>query len=215
MTPVLFDLDGTLIDSLPSITDAANAVLSEQNLPPIGQDKTVGFVGRGERVFVERMIAATDLDPDAFDALLARFVEHYKVSAASVRLMPGARDAVDVLRDVGYPLGLVTNKPRAPLGPTIDAAGLADAFDIVLAGDDLERRKPDPLPLAVAMERLGGETCLYVGDSDVDAETAKNAGVPFALYTEGIRTMPVESLPHDAAFDDFRDLPGIVRKLIG
>ena len=91
--------------------------------------------------------------------------------------------------------------------------GLTGAFDIELAGDDLERRKPDALPLLTAMERLGGETCIYVGDSDIDAETALNAGVPFALYTEGIRTKPVDEIPHDVAFNDFSDLPEIVRRL--
>lgn len=215
MTPVIFDLDGTLVDSLAGITDAANGVLSERGLPSIGTDLTVGFVGRGERVFLERMIAATDLDPDDFDELLELFIKHYKVGARNTCLMPGARAALDWLKIEGYPIGLVTNKPRAPLGPTLEAAGLSDEFGVVLAGDDLPRRKPDPLPLLTAMERLGGSRCLYVGDSDVDAETAARAGMPFALFTEGIRTSAIEDTPHDAVFGEFSELPEIVRRLIG
>lgn len=215
MTPVFFDLDGTLIDSLPGITDAANGVLIERGLPKIGPDLTVGFVGRGERVFVERMIAATDLDPSEFETLVERFVVHYKLSAASTVLMPGAREALDILKAASYPLGLITNKPRAPLGPTLEAVDLTDDFEVVLAGDDLADRKPHPAPLFAAMKQLGADRCLYVGDSDIDAETAERAGMPFALYTEGIRTKSVEDMPHDAAFNDFKDLPGIVKALVG
>ena len=215
MTPVIFDLDGTLIDSLPGITDAANAVLAERALPSIGPDLTVGFVGRGERVFVERMIAATELDANDFETLVERFVVHYKLSAEKTALMPGVREALDQLKAAGYPLGLVTNKPRAPLIPTLEAAGLTADFSVVLAGDDLARRKPDPLPLLTAMRDLGGDRCLYVGDSDIDADTAFRANMPFALYTEGIRTIAVEDMPHEAAFNDFSALGAIVQKLIG
>ena len=118
MIPVIFDLDGTLIDSLPGITDATNALLAEWGLPPIGADLTKRFVGRGERVFVERLIAATALDPSDFEALVARFIVHYKIAAETTVMMPGARAALNDLKGAGYPLGLVTNKPRAPLIPT-------------------------------------------------------------------------------------------------
>lgn len=215
MTPVIFDLDGTLIDSLPGITDAANAVLAEHNLPTVSTSLTKGFVGSGERVFIERLIAATELDPTQFDAHVARLIVHYKEAARHTRLMPGVRDALSTLKAEGYPLGLVTNKPRAPLGPTLEAAGLSEDFEVFLAGDDLARRKPDPLPLRTAIEQLGANTGLFVGDSDIDAQTAQNADVPFVLYTEGIRTTPIERLPHEAAFDDFSKLPEIVRWLIG
>lgn len=215
MTPIIFDLDGTLIDSLPGITDAANAVLAEFELPSIGEDLTIGFVGRGERVFVERLIAATDLDPHAFELIVSRFVVHYKASASSTRLMPGVREALDILKQDGFSLGLVTNKPRAPLGPTLENVGLSDEFEVVLAGDDLERRKPDPLPLITAMKQMGGSRCIYVGDSDIDAETAQNAGMPFVLYSKGIRTKPIEEIPNDAVFDDFKDLLTTIKRLVG
>lgn len=213
MLPVVFDLDGTLINSLPNITDAANALLAEEGLPPVTQKVTAGFVGHGERVFLDRLIAATALKASAFDALMPRFIAHYKVAARETQLMPKAAETVAAFRNRGVKTGLCTNKPRAPLLPTLAAAGLDDAFDIVVAGDDLEKRKPDPAPLWHAIERLGAESCIYVGDSEVDAETAQRAGVPFALYTEGIRVREIADIPHDAVFSDFDDLAAVYRKL--
>ncbi len=210
---VIFDLDGTLIDSLPNVTDAANALLADEGLPPLTVSETAGFVGHGERVFLERLIAATTLKPDDFDRLMPGFIAHYKIAARQTRLMPGALEALADLRGQGAKLGLCTNKPRAPLVPTLEAAGLATSFDVVVAGDDLTRRKPDPEPLHWAMSELGAESCIYVGDSDVDAQTARAAGVPFVFYTEGIRTLPIAEIPHDRAFSDFKDLPGICSAL--
>jgi phosphoglycolate phosphatase len=213
MTPVIFDLDGTLIDSLPSLTKAANELLDRRGLPALDIKTVEGFVGRGERVFVERMIAATALRPEDFEELLAEYMPIYKTAALETILMPGVVEALTSLRAEGVPLGVVTNKPRAPLIPTLETVALTPFFDVILAGDDLERRKPDPEPLFHAMRVLGAESCIYVGDSDVDAETAKRAGQVFVLYTEGIRTTPIEEIPHSVAFNDFGMLPGIVRKL--
>ncbi len=212
-TAILFDLDGTLIDSLPTVTDAANSVLNEAGLAGIGPDLTAGFVGLGEQVFIDRLIAATPLDPEDRPDILARFIEHYKREALNTRLFPGVRDSLMTLKGNGFPLGLVTNKPRAPLLPTLEAAELIGVFDCVVAGDDLPTRKPDAAPLHHALAVMGHDTCVYVGDSPTDAETAANAGMPFLLFTEGIRTVPVSAIPHDIAFSDFGDLPEICRTL--
>ncbi len=212
MIPVVFDLDGTLIDSLGGITAAANAVLAERELPMVGENLTVGFVGRGEGVFIDRLIEATDLDPNERDHLLSRFVHHYERAAETTPLMPGERPALDLLKAKGVAMGLVTNKPRAPLATTLRSAGLADDFDVVLAGDDLPTRKPDPGPLLEAIRRLDAPSCIYVGDSDIDGETALTAGQPFLLFTEGIRTLTIDQIPHLAAFSDFRDLPDLVEQ---
>ncbi len=213
MTAILFDLDGTLIDSLPTVRDAANAVLSEWLLPPLSDDVVAGFVGLGEQVFIDRLIAATALAVGDRRAVLRRFMEHYELEARTTRLFPGVTEALEALRQAGWPLGLVTNKPRAPLATTLQAAGLAADFGVVVAGDDLPRRKPDPLPVQHAMEALSVTSCIYVGDSETDAATAANAGVPFVLFTEGIRTVAVSEMTYDAVFSDFADLPGILADL--
>lgn len=213
MIPVVFDLDGTLIDSLPSLTKAANTLLGRRGLPPLPMDTVAGFIGRGEKVFLERMIAATALNAGEFDALLAEYMPIYKAAAEETVMMPGAIDALQALKADGVSMGLVTNKPRAPLVPTLEAVGLTPYFDVILAGDDLEHRKPDPEPLHSAIRMLGADRCIYVGDSEIDAETAERAGQTFVLYTEGIRGVEISGIPHVVAFNDFAMLPGIVRKL--
>lgn len=215
MTAVLFDLDGTLIDSLPNVRDAANAVLEAWSLPPLPSQTVAGFVGLGEQVFVDRLIAATDLSSADRDQIMARFIGRYKEEAKKTVLFPGVEKALASLKSGGVRLGLVTNKPRAPLGPTLDAAGLADIFETVVAGDDLPVRKPDPAPIRHAMEAMGADTAVYIGDSETDAATAQNAGIPFVLFTEGIRLSPIEDLPHAEAFDDFAKLPALIQRLIG
>ncbi len=214
-TALLFDLDGTLIDSLPNVTDGVNRLLATRGLPSLSQDKVCGFVGHGERVLLDRLIAATALDPADYEPLMKDFIAIYREVALDTRLMPGAAEALEALRQMPCRLGLVTNKPRAPLLPTLTAAGLDGAFDVVVAGDDLETRKPDPAPLFHAMAEVGATRCLYVGDSEVDAETARRAGVPFVFYTEGIRTKEIAEIAHNAAFDSFADLPGILGAMIG
>ena len=213
MIPVIFDLDGTLIDSLPDITLAANDLLAAHDLPPLEATQVAGFVGHGEIAFLQRLIAATDLNPEKFDAILPDFIYRYKAAAKQTRMMPGARQALDTLKEQGVPIGLCTNKPRAALIPTLAAVGLSGTFDTVVAGTDHEKRKPDPALLHLAMTGLGAGRCIYVGDSEVDAETAERAAVPFLLYTKGIRVTPVADIPHDAAFDDFAGLAALCARV--
>jgi len=209
MTPVVFDLDGTLINSLPDVTAAANALLAEYDKPPVPEAQVNGFVGMGEGVFIDRLIAATGLDTNKRTEILARFIEHYKIAAQFTKLFPGALDALQALKHQGRALALCTNKPQAALTPTLIAGGLDQVFDVVVAGDTLSVRKPNPEPVLHILKEMNAETCLYVGDSEVDAETAKRAGVPFILYTEGIRQKPIEDIPHDRAFSDFATLGAV------
>ncbi|MBT0957242.1 HAD-IA family hydrolase [Alphaproteobacteria bacterium KMM 3653] len=200
--PVIFDLDGTLIDSLPNIAEAGNRLLKAHGLTPRETARFAPYVGHGEGVFIERLIADSDLDGSAAE-LLPEFIEHYISVGAKTRMMPGARTALEALQQRGVPLGLVTNKPAAPLGAVIEKLGLGPVFDCIVAGDDLAQRKPHPAPLLHCMGELGADRCLFVGDSMVDARTARAAEQPFALYTKGIRTEPISALSHTWAFDDF------------
>lgn len=213
MTPIVFDLDGTLIDSLPNVTDAANALLVAEGTAAVPPGVVAGFVGWGEGVFIDRLIAHAGLDPGERDRLLDRFIGHYKSAGFESRLMPGVAAALTDLRQMGVPMGLCTNKPRGPLLPVLEKTGLGDWIGVVVAGDDLPQRKPAPEPLLKVLHALGAARGVYVGDSIVDAQTARHAGVPFALFTEGIRTDPVEAIPHDAAFADFARLRAIYERL--
>lgn len=213
MQAAVFDLDGTLIDSLPNIRSAANSVLRERDIPPLEASEVAGFVGLGEGVFVDRLISATALDGSERASVMARFLHYYEVEARNTVTFPRVQDALRALKGKGVSLGLVTNKPRAPLVPTLKAADLEDFFEVVIAGDDLPRRKPDPAPLLQALEELGASTGVYIGDSEVDEATAKAASIPFVLFTEGMRQKAVDQLEFVACFDDFRDLEACLKDL--
>lgn len=214
MRGVVFDLDGTLIDSLPDVTNAANALLADKGLPPLPQATVRGFIGLGERVFLDRLIGATDLDVADYDDLMGQFIAHYKKSTGATVVFPGVLDVLASLRSDGVRLAICTNKPMGPLRAVLDALDLERWFDAVVAGDSLPNRKPDPAPLRHAFAQIGATEGVYVGDSDVDAATARNAGVPFAFFTEGICTVPIAEIPHDRAFSDFAELPEICRALM-
>ena len=211
--PVVFDLDGTLIDSAPDIQATAATVLREEGAAPLDRALTVSFVGAGAPAFVDRMMAARGLDPARRDAILARFLALYEGATALTRPYPGAVEALDLLRGRGHRLGLCTNKPGRPTRRALEAVGLGAAFEAIVAGDTLTARKPDPAPLLACVERLGGGPAAFVGDGEVDAETAARAGVPFALFTEGYRRSPPDAIPARVRFSDFAALPDLIAAL--
>jgi len=208
---VIFDLDGTLIDSAPDIHAAANAVFADHG-HSFTRAEVQGFVGRGAPNLVARLAEARGLPatgPD-FDALLARFLHVYEGAQALTTLYPGVRPALETLAARGMRLAICTNKPLAPTRAVLRHFGLEGLFPVVIGGDSLAVKKPDPAPLRAALAQAGGGQALFVGDSEVDAETAQAAGLPFLLFTEGYRKTPVAALPHDAAFADFAALPDLV-----
>lgn len=213
---IVFDLDGTLIDSAPDIHAIANRVLAGEGAPPLSLAQARDFIGNGASVFVARMRAARGI-PDAEHArLLAAFVGAYDDAVHLTTPYPGAVAALDMLAASGFVMGICTNKPLRPTHAVLNHLGLSRHFAAVLGGDSLAVHKPDPAPLFATFDALGAtDARLYVGDSEVDAETAQRAGVPFLLYTQGYRKVPVADLPHDAAFDDFTDLVALVRSRLG
>lgn len=212
MARIVFDLDGTLIDSAQDIAAAANATLAEVGAEPLSVDLARSFVGAGAVVFVERMANARQLPDPAL--LVPRFVHHYERAVANTVIYPGVEAALAELKSQGHGLGLCTNKPERPTRAVLAHLGWSDMFATVFCGDSLPQRKPDPAPLLAALDALGDGPAIYVGDSEVDAETGARANVPFLLYTPGYRTTPVEDLIHTAAFDDWTRVPALVTGLI-
>ncbi|MFA5537662.1 MAG: phosphoglycolate phosphatase [Gemmobacter sp.] len=214
MTMVLFDLDGTLVDSAPDLRAAANRMLADEGAAPIDLATTISFVGNGVPVLVERIIAARGL-ARPHGELVANFLRHYEADAATLtRPYPGVPQMLETLRDAGHRLGICTNKPEAPARDILRLLGLDGYFPVVVGGDSLPRKKPDPAPLFHAARLMGGGPVAYVGDSEIDAEAAGAAAFPFALFTGGYRKSPVAALAHDAAFADFADLPGLIPGLL-
>lgn len=210
---IIFDLDGTLIDSAPDIHRCANLALEQAGHGPITLDQTRDFIGHGAPRFVEQMMAAQGI-AEGFDALLAAFLRVYEDAPVLTCPYPGVLDALAAFRAEGWRIGLCTNKPIGPAQVVMDHLGLSGFFDVMLGGDSLPQRKPDPAPLLHVVTALEAQHSLYAGDSEVDAETAQRAGLPFALFTEGYRKQPVEALPHSARFDDFAVLPALAAELV-
>lgn len=215
MTAIVFDLDGTLIDSAPDIHAAVNRMLEAEALAPLDLATVTSFIGNGIPKLVERVMRARDIPADRHDRLTAVTLEFYsRASTERTQLYPGLREVLPELQAQGFALGVCTNKPEAPARDILHRMDLARYFSVVIGGDALPVKKPDPAPLLAAFEGLGRARQLYVGDSEIDAETARRAGVPFLLFTEGYRKSPVDTLPHLARFSDFSALPGLVTQAL-
>jgi phosphoglycolate phosphatase len=211
---VVFDLDGTLIDSAPDIHVLANRVLADWGAAPITAGQARDFIGNGAGVFVARMRAARGIGDDQQGPMLAAFMGGYHGAVGLTVPYSGVVAALDALMAAGHALGVCTNKPAEPARAVLAHVGLLDRFAVVVGGDSLPVTKPDPAPLRAALEALPPGAAVFVGDSEVDAETARAAGVPFLLFTEGYRKSPVAALPHAAAFAHWDDLPGLLARVL-
>lgn len=212
--PIVFDLDGTLIDSAPDIHACVNTVLKLNGVEALSLERVRSFVGGGVEVLWTKIVAATGIDPIHRRDLMASFMSRYHDATRLTRLFPGVTEALGVLADRGHPLGLCTNKPLAPTRAVLDHFGISQIFQAVIAGDTQPEKKPDPAPLRAALVALGADPttpkALYVGDSEFDASCAAAVPVPFLIYSRGYRLTPIERLPHRAAFSDFADLPRLI-----
>lgn len=208
--PIVFDLDGTLIDSLPDIRAAALEAFDPLGITPVTMAEIHEFTGNGVAHFITRLIETRALAPETRPDLMARFLTCYPQHQDLTTLYPCVRTTLTALRAQGHPLGLCTNKPEVATRAVLKHFDLPGMFEILLFGDSLPERKPHPAPLHAALAGCGGGPGLYVGDSEVDADTAHAANVPFALFTSGYLKRPLADTPHQYAFADFTDLLTIV-----
>jgi phosphoglycolate phosphatase len=188
---LVFDLDGTLIDSRRDITTAINRMREELGLPAIRLEEVVTMVGEGARLLVERALGP-GFSSEQVNRALARYLDLYgDVCLEQTRPYPGIGEMLAQLGD-RYPLALLSNKGEALSRKILDGLGLTCFFREILGGDSLPTRKPDPAGLHVLAERLGlsVERLMLVGDTWIDAETAHNAGAAFALVEWGFPRPP-------------------------
>ena len=211
----LFDLDGTLVDSVPDLAKALNLMLSDYNLPTYGEAKIRHWVGNGARVLVERGLSGNIKINHAFsqeevDIALDKFLICYRtLETKSTVLYDGVAATLKTLKAHGFTLALVTNKPSEFIEPILTSFSLLPLFSITIGGDTLLEKKPSPLPLMHACEKLGvlPSECVMVGDSKNDILAAKAANIKSIGLTYGYNYgESIATYQPDWVFDSFSDI---------
>lgn len=213
MIAIVFDLDGTLVDSAPDMQSAVNQVLAEEARSPLSLATITSFMGHGLSHLVHLVIKANGFDHEQHAEYLRRVTIAYKETNGKLtRAYPGAQDSLAALVALGHPLGVCTNKPAEIADAVLKEVGMSNFFETIIGGDTLPVRKPDPAPLRTAFASMKANAGLFVGDTEIDADTARRAAVPFLLHTRGYRKTVVNEIVHHKSFDNFVDLPFLVNR---
>ncbi|MFM8679033.1 MAG: phosphoglycolate phosphatase [Alphaproteobacteria bacterium] len=208
---ILFDLDGTLVDSAPDLVGALDALLGEHGRAPVGEAAGRTMIGEGAARLVERGFAARGGLPGPVGGLVPRFVEIYEARLTRVtRPFEGAVAVLSALRDAGFALGICTNKPDRATHRILGELGLSGFFSAVVGGDGV--RKPDPDPVLRCLAALGGDAreAVFVGDSPVDLAAARAAGLPVILVSFGYTAVPARELGADHVVDSLPEIAALV-----
>ncbi|MBB2970544.1 HAD family hydrolase [Mesorhizobium sp. RMAD-H1] len=217
---VVFDLDGTLVDTAPDLLDSLNHCLSQSGLERVDPVALRRFVGHGGRVMIERAFEAQKklLSPEQLDWLVGLFLEHYgSHMPGRSQLFVGAHEAMDRLAGAGYTLAVCTNKFEMLSVKLLTELGQAGRFAAICGGDTFAFRKPDPRHLTETILRAGGDPAhaVMVGDSRTDIDTAKAAGIPVVAVDFGYTDLPVETFEPSRVISHFDELtPDMARGLI-
>ncbi len=209
MRPALvFDLDGTLVDTAPDLCASTNHVLAHFGRRPLSLDELKTGVGLGARHLIESGLQQTGGVSEAMvDTGHPIFLDHYAANLLMhSRPFDGVRDTLSALKSRGYPMAVCTNKPIALATPLIDGLDLAGFFEAVIGGDSLPVRKPDPAPLYAASAPTGSKTAWMIGDSHIDITAAQNAGWDSVAVRYGYGPGVADALGATHVIDGFADL---------
>ena len=213
---LVFDLDGTLIDSAPDLRAALNEMLRERGRAPLSLAQVRQMIGDGAAALVARALAASGADPAAAADALPRFLQLYEADAVRLtRPYPGVPETLAALRRRGYRTAICTNKPQHATHTVLEGLGLSALFDGIAGGDRFAVKKPDPGHLLGLIGALGGapDRAAMIGDGENDAAAAHGAGVPLVLMRYGYARGDPASLAADALLDRFDDLPAALDRL--
>lgn len=212
---VAFDLDGTLADTAPDISAGINRMLADFGRPPLAEAAIRPLIGDGARNLLRRVLEATGGSTEPMlDEAHPLYLDHYAAHVCDGTIpYPHVEQAMDDLAALGVRLAVCTNKSTRMTGLLLDALGWTDRFAAVVCGDTLPVFKPDPATLQETIRRAGGGRTVLVGDSMIDAGTARAAGAPLVAVSFGFRDRPVEALGADAVIDDYRELIPALRAL--
>ena len=216
---VVFDLDGTLIDSAPDLHASINEVLTEAGRPAISLSAATEMIGDGMAMLIERAFAATGAAPrpDQAPALMDRFLRAYRNPGRPhlTSVYPGVARVLDQLRADGQRLCVCTNKVEQAAVEVLEELGLAAKLDAIVGADTVPARKPDPAHVLAALARIGVQPgqAVMVGDGPNDAVAGRAAGLPVILVRYGYSRRPVQELGADRLIDGFEELPAALGSL--
>jgi phosphoglycolate phosphatase len=216
---VVFDLDGTLADTIHDLIATLNVVLGSEGLPPLSLDEGREMVGAGARALIERGLASVgrEVTPAHLDELFRRFMVHYGQNlCVDSALFPGVPDALDLLENAGFRLAVCTNKYEHHSVQLLESLGVAGRFAAICGRDSFPYFKPDPRHLTLTIGKAGGDAAraVMVGDSVTDIATAKAAGMPSVAVTFGYTDIPVQQLGPDRIIDHFDQLFEAIQALL-
>jgi phosphoglycolate phosphatase len=208
MDLLIFDLDGTLIDSRLDLAHAANAARGHMGMPPIENERVYSYVGNGAPVLIRRVLGAEASEAQVQEAL-EFFLEYYRDHMLDCTVLyPGVKESLDRLRDAGVRMAVLTNKPVRISRAILDGLGVGGHFRQVYGGNSFEFKKPHPVGVEKLIAECGAtpDTTMMVGDSSVDMETARNAHVKSCGVTYGFQPETLRTLPPDLLVDRMEDL---------
>ena len=217
---IVFDLDGTFVDTAADLADAMNAVLIEARRPPVPPAQVRHLVGRGARALIEAGFRANGdaPPPEDLERHVALFLDSYARNLMKhSRPYDGAVEVATYLRGHGARLGLCTNKPHKLTMALLAGLGISPLFDAVLGADAVVARKPDPRHLLDTIARMEGDAsrAVMVGDSEVDVAAARGAKIPIVLVDHGYTSVPARELGGDRVIGEFTELPAAIATLMG
>lgn len=217
MATIIFDLDGTLVDTAPDLIATLNVILSREGLPAVPEDEARSLIGRGARHMLERGLALAGRPGDDLDRLYGDFIAYYADHLADVsRPFPGVEAALDALAGRGCTFAVCTNKLEFLSVRLLNSLGLAGRFVTICGQDTFGVQKPDPRALLLTLNRAGGtlERAVMVGDSLTDIAAAKAALMPVVAVDFGYTDVPVKDLGPDRIISHYKHLPDSVDMLL-
>jgi phosphoglycolate phosphatase len=217
MATIIFDLDGTLVDTAPDLIATLNAILGREGLPGLPEEEARGLIGHGARRMLERGLATAGRNRTDIDRLFRDFIAYYSDHIADrSRPFPGVEAALDTLAERGCTFAVCTNKLEALSVRLLTTLGLVDRFATICGQDTFGVQKPNPEALLGTLRRAGGrpESAIMVGDSLTDIATAKAALMPVVAVDFGYTDVPVKDLGPDKVISHYRNLPDAIEMLL-
>ncbi|MEI7599124.1 MAG: HAD family hydrolase [Aestuariivirga sp.] len=215
---LLFDLDGTLVDSAGDLSGSLDTLMAEKDLSPIGIATGRQLIGHGIANLVRNALKLRGESEDEGDIAidLARFMDIYASRLTRLtRPYPGVVETLEVLKSQGWSMGVCTNKREKFATSIVEDLGLSRFFEVVSGPDTFGVGKPDPRQLSEMVKAAGGRhPALFVGDSEVDVAAAKAAGMPVIALTYGYSKIPLDTLAPDALLSSFGDVPQAISEIM-